>query len=591
MKQFQITYDNDKAFYKELEHINQWRARNVAHATVFRIYTEDLDLDNVRHVCNIIESQMPDALYLGCTSNSNIIDGVLSDHKISMTCTIFEDESTQVKILNFPFSESNGKEVVAELKKYCDENPWVSAVEIHATVLGISVKEFCDEMGSLRSDIQVFGGGAFAPNVDTRFTAVFSKGKGFSSSGIVFLLLGGENLHTYSTYISGWKPLKRRFKVTKAEKSILYELDGQPAFSVYKKFLNLENSNNLVANTIEFPLSMEDNGIDVLRCLWQVNDDNSIIMVADVVEGVDVKLAYGDPQTILSSIRHDGQKIANFRPEGIQIFTCASRRSFWGDDNVSDETILFNSIAPATGFYTSGEFLRVKGVVHNFNTTLVLVAMREGEPKTERVVNIYDAKLDNIDSDKVPLIRRFVAFIDASTAELEELNRKLILASITDGLTKLYNRSEIERRIRHTVDSRKEACQAANLCLIMLDIDNFKKVNDAYGHMEGDGVIVAMSDVLRKVMESTQNFFLGRWGGEEFMVLLPDCKMNEAAKIAEKIRAEFAAATFAHAPSQTVSIGVIEAKEGEDADALYSRVDEALYKAKTSGKNKVVKLR
>ena len=583
MKQFQIVYKNDWTFCEDLGKIEQWRAENAAYATLFRIYSDDMDLGHIRHVCDLLDEKMPDALYLGCTSNANIIDGALTDANIILTCTVFERETTQIKVLQFPFLEENVKEDVRVLKEYCDANPWVGAVEMHATIMDMSMREFCDEMTSLRSDIQVFGGGAFNPDMDDETAAVFSKGNGFLEHGIVFLLLGGSDFHVYSTFISGWKPLTRRFTVTKADKEILYELNGEPAFNVYQKFLSIRRSDKFFSNTLEFPLFMDHSGIDLLRCPLAVNDDDSLVMSSDMVENATVRLAYGDPATILSSIRHDGQNIANFQPEIIQTFSCAARRAFWGDENISDETILFRSVAPTAGFYTHGEFIRIGGDMLNFNVTLVIAAMREGEPKNSEIVNISDSKLDNIESDRLPLIRRFVSFIETTTAELA-------IASITDGLTKLYNRAEIEKRIRSNVEELAQKETSCDLSLIMLDIDNFKRVNDVYGHKEGDRVIMTISDVLRKVIGDVESSAVGRWGGEEFMVMLPNVPMERAVELAERIRTEFSSISYETAGCQTVSLGVTQAVKGETADTLYTRVDKALYIAKYNGRNRTVQL-
>lgn len=588
MKQFQITYNNEEAFIKKLEEINQWCSTNSTYTTIFRIYSQDMNLDHIRHICDILDDRMPEALYLGCTANANILDGALAEAEIILTCTVFEYESTKAEILQFPFLEENVKEDVAQLKEFCIANPWVNSVEMHATIMDMSMKEFCDEMSGLPNDIQVFGGGAFNPNMDDETAAVFSKGNGFLEHGIVFLLLGGSDFHAYSTFIAGWKPLKRRFKITKADREILYELDGKPAFDVYQRFLNIEKNDKFFSNTLEFPLFLEHGDVDILRCPLAVNDDDSLVMSSDMQEDAIVRLAYGDPATILSSIRRDGQNIANFQPEVIQTFSCAARRAFWGDENISDETVVFSNIAPTAGFYTHGEFLRKDGDMLNFNVTLVIAAMREGEPTSNERVNIDDTQFDN--PDKIPIIWRFVSFIEASTAELEEMNKRLALTSITDGLTRLYNRAEIERKIRSTLNKRAQNGTDNNISLIMLDLDNFKKVNDIYGHKEGDNVIKGLSDVLRKTANDVESHFLGRWGGEEFMVLLSNSDAEEAAALAEKIRSAFASMSFETAGCQTVSIGVTQASDGEDADTLYNRVDKALYTAKANGKNQVVKI-
>ncbi|MCM1399257.1 MAG: diguanylate cyclase [Clostridium sp.] len=590
MKQFQICYKDDEEFFEKLKEIKEWCTSHSAYATVFRIYSEDMELERIQHVCDCLDEEMPDALYLGCTTNANIMDGVLTDTKIILTCTIFEYESTQAKIMQFPFSEETVVQDVEMLKKCCDENPWIQAVEMHATIMNMSMMEFCNEMSSLREDIQVFGGGAFNPDMDDETAAVFSKGNGFLEHGIIFLMLGGTDFHTYSTFISGWKPLKRKFRVTKADRELLYELDGKPALDVYRKFLNINRNDRFFSNTLEFPLFLEHGDVDILRCPLAVNDDDSLVMSSDVQEDAVVRLAYGDPETILASIREDGQKVVDFCPEVIQTFSCAARRAFWGDENISNETAIFNSVAPTTGFYTHGEFLRIKGDMLNFNVTLVLVGMREGDaPETGKRVNIAKAQIDNDNNEKIPIIRRFVSFIEASTAELEEINMKLALSSVTDGLTRLYNRAEIERKIRGALDKRSNGETDNDISLIMLDIDNFKKVNDIYGHKEGDHVIQALSDVLRNTTTGIHSCSMGRWGGEEFMILLTDCNADDAAVLAEKIRLNFAAVAYETAGSQTVSIGVTQAKN-ETADTLYSRVDKALYMAKAAGKNQVIRL-
>ena len=587
MKQFQIAYQNDASFLSEIDGICRWCETNPSYTVLFRIYSDDMELSHIQHVCDILEEKMPEALYLGCTSHANILNGALEPTGIILSCTVFEYETTRVEVLQLPFTDDNAKAAAEKLKAYCDENLWVSSVEMSATMLGMSVRDFCDEMSALRSDVQVYGGGAYNPKMDDATTYVFAKGHGFSAHGIVFLLLGGPDLHIHSTYIVGWKPLTRQFKVTKSAGNTLYELDGEPAFHTYQRFLNINNNDYLIANTLEFPLFQDYKGLDVLRCPLGLNKDGSLMMATEVPTGSNVRIAFGNPEAILNSIRQDGQTVADFKPEAIQTFSCAARKAFWGDENISGETTVFNGVAPISGFYGCGEFVRYNGAVRNFNITMVLAAMREGEPKDSEIVNIRDIRLDSIENEeRIPLIRRFISFIEETTRELEEANKKLEKASITDGLTSLYNRTEIERGIRSSLETK----ESGNLSLIMLDLDNFKKVNDIYGHKEGDHVIVTMSDVLRRILEDVPNSFVGRWGGEEFMVLLQNSNLDEAEALAEKIRKEFASISYETAGCQTVSIGVCQAKPGETADALCTRVDKALYMAKANGKNEVVRL-
>ena len=599
MKQFQIAYENDAALLEELEGINRWCADHPSYTKLFKVYSNDMNLDHIRHVCDLLDEHMPDAQYLGCTSNANLLNGALTKANITLTCTVFEYETTHVHVMQLPFAEEHARDTVGALKAYCAANPWVKSVEIHATMLGISVLGFCEEMSTLPKEIEVFGGSAWNPNMDDATSYVFSKGSGFMAPGIVFLLLGGSDYHVHSTYIAGWKPLTRKFKVTKAEGAILHELDGELALNTYKRLLNIDSNEYFVTNTLQFPLFMDYRGLSVLRCPLGVNDDGSLVMATEVPEGSDVRFAFGYPEAIISSIRRGGQVISDFQPDVIQVFSCAARKGFWGDANISDETMLFNNVAPTSGVYVGGELMRVNGMMRNFNITLILAAMREGGPKDDEVVNIRDAKLDSIENEaELPLIRRFVSFVEATTRELESANQqleianqqlekmnvKLAISSVTDGLTRLYNRTEIEHNIKVALEEQ----ETNNVSLIMLDIDNFKKVNDTYGHAEGDVVIIALADVLRKAAAGVKDAYSGRWGGEEFMMLLQHEDARQAAAIAEEIRKAFAAITYKTALPQTVSIGVTQATRNEDYDIVCTRVDKALYTAKADGKNRVV---
>jgi diguanylate cyclase (GGDEF)-like protein len=192
----------------------------------------------------------------------------------------------------------------------------------------------------------------------------------------------------------------------------------------------------------------------------------------------------------------------------------------------------------------------------------------------------------------VPLVSRFATFISATSLELEETNNRLELineklkqAVIIDGLTGLYNRKEIQSRIEENLANVKNE----KFSIVMFDIDNFKQVNDNYGHQEGDTVIISLANILRNRQAiCAENFSAGRWGGEEFMLLLNDTSISTATFIAELVRQCFANTNYPKMRSQTVSVGVTQARLSDTVDTLCTRVDTALYKAKKTGKNRVV---
>jgi diguanylate cyclase (GGDEF)-like protein len=131
----------------------------------------------------------------------------------------------------------------------------------------------------------------------------------------------------------------------------------------------------------------------------------------------------------------------------------------------------------------------------------------------------------------------------------------------------------------------------AGATLIMMDIDNFKSVNDNYGHKEGDRVLIGLADMLKKtVAELAPDASVGRWGGEEFMVLLQGVPIESAIDFANKVCRAFNELSFEKAGNRSMSVGVTEIRAGESSDEACVRVDQALYKAKDEGKNRVVVL-
>lgn len=160
--------------------------------------------------------------------------------------------------------------------------------------------------------------------------------------------------------------------------------------------------------------------------------------------------------------------------------------------------------------------------------------------------------------------------------------------SITDELTGLYNRRYLENKMRQELHKAVE--QEKSLALIIMDIDFFKKYNDTYGHWQGDQVLKSFSETLLNILDDTYMAF--RFGGEEFVILLPDTSHDDAAAISERIRREFSTKTFTpNAKTSvhvTVSVGFSILKPEDTEEVLFQRADKALYQAKTSGRNRVV---
>ncbi|PZX01724.1 diguanylate cyclase [Pseudomonas sp. 478] len=165
---------------------------------------------------------------------------------------------------------------------------------------------------------------------------------------------------------------------------------------------------------------------------------------------------------------------------------------------------------------------------------------------------------------------------------LEEQRQKALI----DPLTGLPNRAAWSERLDHEISQWQQ--HGNTLLLAMLDLDHFKRINDNYGHLAGDKVLKIIANVLRKRLRGTD--FIARFGGEEFVLLMPDTVPTAGAKLLEKLRASIEACPF-HFKGEpvtiTISMGLTAFKPGEHSDLVLKRADQALYRAKHAGRNQV----
>lgn len=162
--------------------------------------------------------------------------------------------------------------------------------------------------------------------------------------------------------------------------------------------------------------------------------------------------------------------------------------------------------------------------------------------------------------------------------------KELERISIIDKLTGVFNRRQLDQCIHHEVE--KASRYHRPLSLMMIDIDHFKKVNDTYGHQIGDYALVAVSKILSENIRSSD--VLGRFGGEEFVILCPEADKDEAAELGEKLRHQVESFRFETIGNLTISIGISDLKADMSNEELLYKADIALYKAKNGGRNQVV---
>lgn len=179
-----------------------------------------------------------------------------------------------------------------------------------------------------------------------------------------------------------------------------------------------------------------------------------------------------------------------------------------------------------------------------------------------------------------------VLIVDVShlVGQLQAKNAELEGMASSDELTGLHNRHALDARLEAELE--RAARYGVPLSVVMFDVDHFKRVNDTLGHAAGDEVLRRMARIARDQVRRPDDLF--RWGGEEFLLLAPHTDLQGATALAEKLRAAIEAERFSDAGTVTASFGVAEWRAGEYRDEWFRRVDQAMYRAKNAGRNRVV---
>ncbi|MFT5660686.1 MAG: diguanylate cyclase (GGDEF)-like protein [Sulfurimonas sp.] len=243
------------------------------------------------------------------------------------------------------------------------------------------------------------------------------------------------------------------------------------------------------------------------------------------------------------------------------------------DDNAKNTTFKVNSIQD-NAKQNIGEILLIKNLnvytediekIVNIAVTVAVLFVLLAFYLTKRIFDNY------------------LKIINSYKEKLEIKNHSLVKLSNTDHLTQIHNRKSIENILNNEIKRSKRHMQP--LCVIILDVDNFKSINDTLGHNVGDKVLSGLAKLVSSHLRETDH--CGRWGGEEFIIVLTDTSLNNGVTLTEKIREKIYTHDFGDIKNVSCSFGIAECTTEDTCNAIIYDADTALYEAKNSGKNKV----
>ena len=567
MKQFVYEYHNVEDFRLFLNTDALFSvAKNSAISSLIQIYSPPIAPD-LRKIIDESLLLMPDAVIIGASSVGEIANDSVHSFSTVIIFSFFTD--THLTPFSMDCKEGQEHSVGESLCRVITTGSDIKGILLLTTPMSLNAFELLAGLKQKINGHLIFGGGASEYSSDEPAWVLHHKR--LIHSGIVAVSFSSKSLQISANIGSGWQPFGNTKKITDTDGLKVFSIDNEPAINVLQQYTGIINNTLFSENASIFALMLKRENQRISRIPMTKDQFGAIKFAADINLGETFRLAVGDPALMIQSSLTIAEAQKEFQPEGLFIFACGIRRMLLQVDSVR-ETQLFSQIASSGGFYTSGEIFRdPKDNLPSllYNTSMLVVGLRENTGTNASEISL---PLNNIESQQVPppnnqyeqrhakVVANLMQFIRVITNELEATNEQLLNLSITDKLTGIFNRVELDNVLTKEIDKSKR--YNISVSVIILDIDNFKSINDNHGHIVGDTVLVDVAQILKNSVRSSDT--VGRWGGEEFMIILPHTDANSASIFAERIRERIQNHDFAIVGHQTASFGVASCKSSDD---------------------------
>ncbi len=566
------------------------QAKREEHAMLVQIYASPQDRSQIATIAGAVQQNFPSACIIGASTVGEILEGETLTGSTLVLISLFEN--TRLQSQSIIVDPNDPKSQGMKLGHWVSQQPTApKGMLLLATPLSMNVQSFLHGLGETSSGYPVFGGGA-GDYAAMQEAWIYADNQ-FMTCAAVAVLFISDVLVIECRQVLGWQSIGQSLRVTQSSGMSVQGINHMRALDMYRRYIHAPEHEDFAMMAAEFPFLLERNGKLLARVPIGRDSDGALQFMADMQEGESFRLGYGDPHRMLEDVGGMQQDLQRLLPECLLLFVCGCRRYLLQEDSRL-ETITFAHLGHASGFYTYGEFYSdAIGHPQLLNASFMAVAMREGplpqiQPawiaSTAMPKHSNSTHWDPYAHQHSRVIASLVHFIGAVTCELEEANATLHRLSITDHLTGLFNRVHVEAMIERTLASMRRKHESSSL--LMLDVDYFKKVNDQFGHETGDHVLKTIATLMQQQVRSSDT--VARWGGEEFMIILPHTEVSGALCLAEKIRSRIESTAMGRAGSCTVSIGLTAFRPEDSRTDVVERADSALYQAKNSGRNRVI---
>ena len=410
MQQIQIAYKNSTDFINKLLQLRNYLEDNVLEEReiIFHITWSDNVKGKLPTCIDKIEEIFPNAMYYGNEASGNIAAGEFS-LGIHITCSIFESKRSKIDLI---WIEKGTKTpTLNSLWNICINKKDLKAVELLPTYSYSEYLKLDNEVPPLGEDIYIFGGIAASYSNSIESASIFAKGHPKTTDAMIAIVYSGSDLSFSSDFVLGFEAVGKLMKITEVEGRCVKTIDNVNPLKLLQQYLgNLAG----LQETFVFPLIVYEDGVEYLRIPSKINEDGTMEMYVNIPQGTEVRISYGDRNAVLSQIHQKALNISEFRPETIKAYSCASRRTFWGNEEVGKETRILNQIAPLSGYFSRGVYVKINNKIRICNETLCVISVREFTGKDVIPVVVTSQEVDK------SMVSRLAFFTKKVTQEQQE---------------------------------------------------------------------------------------------------------------------------------------------------------------------------
>ncbi|CAM5465937.1 diguanylate cyclase [Alishewanella longhuensis] len=529
----------------------------------------------------VIQRCAPSATVAGMTSYGQIEQGVIKQQGMSVFITEFAESKVSQSLLR---ADANEAEKTAMLQQLLQ--PDTKVLLIHSSDLLSRHANLLPLITELRPDIIVAGAVAQPAGVKL-YSCVFNHQQQ-AEDAFLLTALHGYNLQASSALKRNWFAIGKSMQVTAAHNNCVSTIDDQSVVDLYQHYLGPGVAQHLPAASSMFPLFFDDKVHQTTAFVLKTTADGGAVFNQKVSVGQHVSLAFANMNSLL-----DNSYLAAIGPinaEQVFVFSCCVRLDLL-KENILEEITPLAAKLPVCGSFGFGEMaMDEAGKAGLFSHCMSLLFLAEqpspvsfslpAEPKSQH--ERHEFKLSNEE-----LLGIYGNLTRALMQDLTDTNNALKQLTLTDHLTGIGNRKYLDEQLHKEQQLYQRYHRPFSI--LLLDIDHFKAINDKFGHLNGDKVLIAVAKTLIREVRDVD--IVGRWGGEEFMVICPDTDLEQSYGLAERLRIailELRILTDEGIIQLTTSIGVAELTELMNIDQLLQQADKHLYQAKTQGRNQVL---